>query len=112
MKRARKTGIDVLKRFFGQNPPVLGVFRWFLMTQTRGVRQKTSLLLVKKQGFWPKSDFFGKKSKIASIDFAIFVILRALNKSINWFRKDKKFWVKKTYFKKKPIWIRFFYAEL
>ena len=103
MKRARKTGIDVLKRFFGQNPPVLGVFRRFLMTQTKGVRQKPSLLLVKKQVFWPKSDFFGKKSKIASMDFSNYVILRALNKPINFFRKDKNFWVKKNVFKKKRI---------
>ena len=35
------------------------------------------------------------------MDFANYVILRALNKPINFFRKDKNFWVKKTYFKKK-----------
>ena len=45
------------------------------------------------------------------MDFANYVILRALNKPINFFRKDKNFWVKKNVFKKNVFEYVFFDAD-
>ena len=46
------------------------------------------------------------------MDFANYVILRALNKPINFFRKDKNFWVKKTYLKKNVFEYVFFLMQI